>query len=191
MNILKITILGLLSSGMMLSSCGSNPTSQASVTSSEQISSVSSEESILDWTEIPYSEFKTAFANKTNAPWNHYEGTSAIDNAGDLDNHRYFVVGDLVDGEWFLDRTRSDAGGHEVSGHFILDQDSIDMFENPIYNSKVEKKGNEYRFTANMSSSGNTITNIELIDQYFYGYSWIAYTNDVKTVEMVVTWSTK
>ena len=172
MKMRKALITGLLSLGFLLTSCGSTP--------------VSTEPT---WEEISYDDFKAAYAAREAAPWNHFEGTIAIDNYGYLDDHTYAVAEDYIDGQWVLDTEKSDASAYECSGHFILRQADIDRFED--YDTTIEKKGDEYRFSATIDFGGIVSENEMLLDRYFYGYTWVCFTDGVKVVDMSIAWSVK
>ena len=141
--------------------------------------------------DITYAEFVEAYAAKQDAPWNHIEGTYMTNMIEEPEP----VVGDLVEGAWTLDTTKS---GEHVSVNtiygYILDQHSVDYYENPPAGTTInafKKDNGGYKLYVERNMEGHLVITDARMDQYFYMISSLFVVDGATQQDHHATWSTK
>ena len=193
MKLSKLLALGLLSSGLVISSCGGSP--------EDGDSGGPSSDPSHDWMEITKEEFATYFTEKEDAPWTHMEGTNGVeprDESGNLTMKT--IVEDFVDPNWVVDTSKSYEGAYDLSDVLVLTQYTLDTFLNPPEGTTVtfKKKGNQaekFQMIIHMEDDNFVRDAFSELDRYFYATDMIVRSNANEShvyrvdQEAHVTWS--
>ena len=201
MKLSKFLIMSLLSSGLILSSCGTKGSDKDKITPNNPTDSGTPTDTNPpsdneEWETITYTAFKNYFDHRETAPWNHLDGYYG-DEMGTQDDgslKMFRVVEDLIDGTWVVDETLTENGGSDLTPNLILDDASIETYGNPPegYKLTFEKNGNEkYRYIVHASREGRIMEINAILDKYFYCTDNVQTVDNRKVIECHVTWSTK
>ena len=209
MKIKKSLLFFIITSSFVLA-CNANNGTSTSKTGGDISNNGNSQSSVVSgnsqnqtpqWETIIYTEFKALYDARPTCPWNHLEYKYGDENEfgghrteNDVELTLYNGVEDLVNGQWVVDTSKTQAGMGDVTPNIIPTDQSIEQFANPPTGYVVEYKklGTEVVQMHVEFTNGTNQNEIDAkYDKYFYATEFVQKSNGLEVVRCEATWSTK